>query len=54
MKPRPEDPETHYNYALMLKAKGDEVEGTAQFRTAAELAPEVTAFRLAVDLPTKE
>ncbi len=47
---RPDDPETHYNLGLVLRSKGDETAGE-HFRIASELAPEVTAFRSAIEPP---
>ena len=47
---RPDDPETHYNYALLLRRMGDE-RALLHFRTAYELAPEVPAFRSAIESP---
>ena len=49
---RPDDPETHYNYALLLKAKGKEAEAENHFRAAYELAPEVPAFKSAIEPPS--
>lgn len=48
---RPEDPETHYNYALLLRSRGETAEAGRHFRIAHELAPEVAAFRSALDSP---
>ena len=49
---RPDDPETHYNYALLLAAKDDAEGAEEHFRIAYELAPEVPAFRSAIEPPS--
>ena len=36
---RPGDPETHYNYGLLLRATGNDVLADKHIRTAYELAP---------------
>jgi tetratricopeptide (TPR) repeat protein len=48
---RPDDPETHYNLGLVLRSKGDET-ADEHFRTASELAPEVAAFKSAIEPPS--
>lgn len=50
---RPGDPETHYNYALVLRATRKEAEADEHFRTAYDLAPEVSAFRSAIEVPNR-
>lgn len=45
---RPNDPETHYNYALLLRVKGDSDGAAEHFGIAYEIAPDVDAFRSAV------
>ena len=50
---RPDDPETHYNYALLLKAKGELAEAQEHFRIAHELAPEEPSFQSAIEAPTQ-
>jgi Tfp pilus assembly protein PilF len=42
---RSEDPEAHYNYGLLLKDTGRPDLAISHFRTAVELAPDVSAFR---------
>lgn len=44
----PNDPETHYNYALLLRAKGDSEGAAEHFGIAHEIAPDVEAFRSAM------
>jgi Flp pilus assembly protein TadD len=50
---RPEDPEAHYNYALLLRHRGDEADAEQHFKMARELAPESTVFRSALERPRK-
>lgn len=47
---RPDDPEAHYNYALLLRTKGDPG-AEEHFKTAYELAPDVPAFKSAIEPP---
>jgi Flp pilus assembly protein TadD len=48
---RPDDPETHYNLGLLLRAKGD---GNAEehLRIARELAPDLPVFRSTIEPPS--
>lgn len=49
---RPADPESHYNLGLLLRAQGELEAATHHFRMAAELAPDVAAFRSALESPS--
>lgn len=49
LKTRPDDPETHYNYGLLLRAKGHTQEAERHLKNAYDLAPEVDAFRSALE-----
>ncbi|MBI3998370.1 MAG: tetratricopeptide repeat protein [Armatimonadetes bacterium] len=48
---RPDDPEVHYNYALLLRAKGDQSGAERHFQIAYDLAPEKPTFKSAIEPP---
>ena len=48
---RPNDPEVHYNYGLLLGAKGDAPEAARHIRLARELAPDAEKFNSVLNTP---